>query len=42
MRRDLQFFKDQGLIEGSVQVSDAIGTSFIDQAVKELGPYRRR
>jgi NitT/TauT family transport system substrate-binding protein len=42
MRKDLQFFKDQGLIEGNVQVEDVIDTSFVDEAVKQLGPYRRR
>lgn len=42
MRKDLQFFKDQGLIEGNVRVEDAIDTSFVEEAVKALGPYRRR
>jgi len=42
MKKDLQFFKDQGLIEGNVQVEDVIDTSFIDETIKQLGPYRRR
>ena len=42
MRKDLQFFKDQGFIEGKVEVDDVIDTSFVDEAVKELGRYRRR
>jgi len=42
MRKDLQFFKDQGLIEGKVEVEDVIDTSFVDEAVKELGRYRAR
>jgi NitT/TauT family transport system substrate-binding protein len=42
MRRDLQFFKDQGFIEGKVEVEDVIDTSFVDEAIKQLGPYRRR
>ena len=42
MRKDLQFFKDQGLIEGKVEVEDVIDTSFIDEAIKELGPYKGR
>ena len=42
MRKDLQFFKDQGLIEGKIEVEDVIDTSFVDEAVKQLGAYRRR
>jgi NitT/TauT family transport system substrate-binding protein len=42
MRKDLQFFKNQGLIEGKVEVEDVIDTSFVDEAIKGLRPYRRR
>lgn len=36
MRRDLQYFKDQGLIEGNVQVEDVVDQSFLERALKEL------
>jgi NitT/TauT family transport system substrate-binding protein len=39
---DLQFFRDRGLIEGSVTVDQSIDTSFVDAALKSLPPYRRR
>ena len=42
MRKDLQFYKEQGMIEGKVEVEDVIDTSFIDEAIKQLGPYRPR
>ncbi len=38
---DLQFFKDQGLIEGSVTIEQAIDTSFVDAALKALPSYQR-
>lgn len=38
---DLAFFKEQGLIEGTVTVAQAIDTSYVENAVKALGPYRR-
>jgi NitT/TauT family transport system substrate-binding protein len=39
---DLQFFKDQGLIQGSVTVEQSIDTTFVDTALEALPPYRRR
>lgn len=42
LRTDLQFFKDQGLIQGIVSVEQAEDNSFVDAAVKALGPYRRK
>ncbi|MDB5796926.1 MAG: tauA [Paucimonas sp.] len=41
MRRDLQFYKDQGYIEGAVTVEQVVDSSFARAAVKELGPYKR-
>jgi NitT/TauT family transport system substrate-binding protein len=38
---DLQFFKDQGLIESPVTIEQSIDTSFVDSAVKALPPYHR-
>jgi NitT/TauT family transport system substrate-binding protein len=40
LEKDLKFYKDQGLIEGRVSVADAVDTSFVEAAVKELGPYQ--
>ena len=42
LRKDLQFYKDQGLIEGTVSVEQAVDHSFVDAAVKELGNYARK
>ncbi len=40
MRKDLQFFRDQGLIEGKVRVEDVIDESFLNSAIAELGTYK--
>jgi NitT/TauT family transport system substrate-binding protein len=41
LRNDLQFFKEQKLLQDpAVTVERIIDTSFTEQAVKELGPYR--
>lgn len=39
LKNDLQFFKDQGEVKGSISVEDAIDTSFAEAAAKDLGPY---
>jgi NitT/TauT family transport system substrate-binding protein len=38
---DLAFYTEQGLIKGTVNLDDAVDSSFVEAAVKELGPYRR-
>jgi hypothetical protein len=41
MKRDLDYFRAQGLIESdTVAVNDVIDLSFLTRALKELGPYR--
>jgi len=40
LKQDLQFFKEEGLIEGNVTVDQALEHSFADAAVKALGPYQ--
>jgi len=40
MRKDLQFFKDQGMIEGKVEVEDVVDESFVNDALKQLGTYK--
>jgi NitT/TauT family transport system substrate-binding protein len=41
LESDLRFFRSQGLIEGSVTVAQSIDTSFVDNALKSLPPYKR-
>jgi NitT/TauT family transport system substrate-binding protein len=40
LKHDLEFFKSEKLVEGSIGVADVIDHSFVDWAVKELGPYK--
>ena len=42
LQMDLQFFKDQGLISGNIGVAQVVDNSFVEAAVKDLGPYRPR
>lgn len=40
MKEDLQIFRDAGLIQGQVEVEQAVDLSFLDAVLKELGPYK--
>ena len=40
LRKDLQFFKDRGLVEGNISVDQVVDGSFVDWALKDLGPYK--
>ena len=42
LKTDLDFFKEEGLIQGNVAVEQSVDPSFVDAALKELGPYKRR
>ena len=42
LKTDLQFYKDEGTVTGPVTVEQAVDTSFIEAAVKQLGPYQPR
>lgn len=42
LRRDWQFYKDQGFLEGSATVDQAVDVSFAEAAAKALGPYQPR
>lgn len=42
LRKDLDFFKERKLIEGNVTVDQVIDHSFVEAALKELGPYKPR
>jgi len=40
LRKDLQFFKDRGLIEGNISVDQVVDNSFVEAALKQIGPYK--
>jgi NitT/TauT family transport system substrate-binding protein len=42
LKKDLQFYKDQGYLEGQITVEQVVDESFAKAALKELGPYRRK
>jgi len=42
LRKDLAFYKAQGLVTGKVTIEQAVDNSFVDAAIKELGPYTPR
>lgn len=42
LKRNLQVFKEEGLIRGDVKVEQVVDHSFVDAVVKELGPYKNR
>ena len=40
LNKDLQFFKDEGLIQGQVNMSQVVDHSFVAAALKDLGSYQ--
>jgi len=38
---DLAFYKEQGLITGDIRAEQVVDDSFVEAALKELGPYRK-
>ncbi len=42
LKKDFQFYKEQGLTEGNVSVEQVVDNSFVEAAVKELGAYTPR
>lgn len=42
LRKDLVFYKAQGLVKNDVTVDDIMDKRWIEEAVKELGPYKPR
>jgi NitT/TauT family transport system substrate-binding protein len=42
LQNDYDFFKSRGLISGHVTVDQVIDNSFADEAVRQLGAYRRK
>jgi NitT/TauT family transport system substrate-binding protein len=39
---DLAFYTEQGLVKGAVNLDDVVDSSFVEAALKELGPYHRQ
>jgi NitT/TauT family transport system substrate-binding protein len=37
---DLAFYADQGLVKGAVNLDDVVDGTFVEAALKDLGPYR--
>jgi NitT/TauT family transport system substrate-binding protein len=37
---DLAFYREQGLIKGTINLDDVLDASFVEAVLKELGPYR--
>lgn len=42
LKKDFQFYKDQGYLEGAVTVEQVVDSSFVDMALKEIGPYQAK
>ena len=42
LEKDLQFYKEEGLIKGQVSVTQAVDNTFVEMALKDLGPYQRK
>lgn len=42
MREDLAFYKSQGFIEGTVTTEQIVDDSIASDAVRQIGPYRRK
>jgi NitT/TauT family transport system substrate-binding protein len=40
LRKDFDFYKSQGWIQGDIKVEQAVDTRFIDAALADLGPYK--
>lgn len=40
LRTDLQFFREAGYLQGTVSVEQLVDHSFVDAALKVLGPYK--
>jgi NitT/TauT family transport system substrate-binding protein len=40
LKNDLVYFKDEGQVKGNVTVEQVLDMSFVEAALKELGPYK--
>jgi NitT/TauT family transport system substrate-binding protein len=42
LKKDFEFYKEQGYLEGVITVEQVVDTSFAEMALKELGPYQQK
>ena len=42
LRADLDFYKAQGLVKSAITVDQAVDMSWVERAVRELGPYNAK
>ncbi len=42
LKKDLEFYKAQGLVAEKISVDQAVDKSFVEAALKHLGPYNKR
>ncbi len=42
LRKDLDFFRSQGLIQGEVSIEKVVDSSIVEGALAELGPHNKR
>jgi NitT/TauT family transport system substrate-binding protein len=42
LKNDLAFYKSEGLIKGTVSLEQTLDNSFVEAALKDLGPYQPR
>jgi NitT/TauT family transport system substrate-binding protein len=40
LKHDLEFYREHNLVKGDVSVDEVLDYSFIDAAIKDLGPYK--
>jgi hypothetical protein len=40
LEKDFDFFKDRGLLTGSIKVADVVDTSFVEEALRVLGTHK--
>ena len=40
LNNDLRFFKDVWLIQGQVNIRQVVDITFVEAALKDLGPYQ--
>ncbi len=41
LKEDLDFFRSKGMVKGEIDLNTIVDRSFIERAIKELGPYKR-
>jgi len=40
LKKDLKFYQEDGLVKGNATVEQAVDNSFVEAALKDLGPYK--